>query len=137
MVSLQHHDRRRFERIPVSISIVGHIDDRPHTCRARVLSEDAMIVEGLEHDLAPGTFIQLDLFIPGSAAPVWAVAESAPIAGGSQQLLSFCILPESDRDALRAFVERRRRPRPAERIRLGGVEIVRPNAPAALHAEPG
>lgn len=128
MASLPRPDRRRFPRIPVSLSIVGHIDDHPHPCRARELSEGALIVEGLERDLAEGTFIQLDLFIPGSAEPVWAVAESAPIAEGSRQLLSFCILPESDRDALRAFVARRRSPRSAERVWQSGVEIVRPEA---------
>lgn len=134
MFSRSRHDRRRFERIPVSISIVGHIDDRPYTCRARVLSEDAMIVEGLGPEIAAGSFIQLNLFIPGSPGPVWAVAESAPLSDGTLQLLTFCILPDSDRAALRAFVARRIRPREAERIRLGDVEIVRPNAVAPTHA---
>ena len=128
MASSTRLERRRFPRIPVSLSLVGHIDDRPFPCRARELSEDAMIVEGLDPALDAGTFIQLDLFIPGSARPVWAVAESAPLRGGKQQLLSFCILLDSDRDALRALVDRRRRPRRAECVRLGSVEIVRPEA---------
>jgi hypothetical protein len=107
---MEHHERRRAERLPVGLYVQQIIDGEPHRCFATSMSLTGMYIEHVTTRFARRSrVVQLEIPLTGDAEPIWVGGEVVYDALDRLFVgtaIAFQTMADRDRKRLAAWLDR-------------------------------